>query len=43
MNRDKENNKNKTMDNLTWDIVDGFTFYECDNKGARRKIEKVVQ
>ena len=29
------------IDNLTWDIVDGFTFYECDNK-ARRKIEKEV-
>lgn len=25
----------RNIDNLTWDIVDGFTFYECDNKGAR--------
>ncbi len=32
----------RNIDNLTWDIVDGFTFYECDNKGARRKIEKEV-
>jgi len=30
------------VDDLTWDSAGEFTFYECDNTGARRKIEKEV-
>ena len=30
------------VDDLTWDSVNELVFYECDNTGARRKIEKEV-